>query len=232
MSQADLDRVRADLAILKEACVEPALPSEDIGIGLVLGLFGLAIAISAGSAPRHWIVLGSAGSLAVASAVYIPWKMRIVRSDAPRRRMEIQETRIWTVVCITIVAYMVFQRFALTPVRAYGDACFFAVGLGVVANGADSSTRRYHLAVGIPAMIAALLLALHTQPRETFFRHRGLPGCGGVRQFGGTGVSHAAGTGRSWGPLISTVSTRPSTDRSASACSRRCNRRDARTSPP
>jgi disulfide bond formation protein DsbB len=74
--------------------------------------------------------------------------------------MEVQEIRIWTIVIFGLVAYLLLHRFGLPPVRGCSNACFFAVGLGCLANGLVHPTRRAYIAQGIPAMVAAVLLSL------------------------------------------------------------------------
>jgi hypothetical protein len=160
MSDAELDRVRADLAIMKSACVEPAIPAEEFRVGLIIGCFGVMIAVAPWVVPINWVRWGAAVVVLIGAAIYIPWKRRIIKNDAPRRRMEVQEIRIWTIVCIGLVAYLLLHRFGLPPVRGYSNACFFAVGLGLVANGLIHPTRRPSIVAGIPVMIAGVLLSL------------------------------------------------------------------------
>lgn len=158
MSEADLNRVRADLAILKQACAEPAIPSEEIGVGLVLALFGSLLAPAAWVAPPVWVRTGAAVGITVLLALYIPWKRRILQRDARRRGLEAKEILIWTVVVIGLIGYIVTSALAFPRGRGYVDACFFAAGLGCLANGLVHSTRRHAIAVGICVMIAALVL--------------------------------------------------------------------------
>jgi len=160
MSDADLDRVRADLAILKGVYAEPAIPAEEVRVGLLLACFGVAMAAAAWVVPTNWVAWGSAACFTIGTALYIPWKRRIIKNDAPHRRMEVQEIRIWTIVIFGLVAYLLLHRFGLPPVRGYSNACFFAVGLGCLANGLVHPTRRAYIAQGIPAMVAAVLLSL------------------------------------------------------------------------
>jgi hypothetical protein len=170
MSNENLDRVDADLAMMKQMCVEPAIPSEDIGLGLVLaGLFTVLV-IAAWFLPVLWVKLALTMSLALVAAVYIPRKWRTLESDAPRRRLEIKELIIWGVAAIGLAGYFLFRRFAF-PANANhaeeiwrqdaGTVLFF-VGLAVVANGLVHPTRRSAIVPGVIAMIGGLLCQLTT----------------------------------------------------------------------
>jgi len=158
MSQADLNRVRADLAVLKQACTEPAIPSEEIGVGLVLALFGSLLAAAAWVAPPVWVRIGGHVGITALLTIYIPWKRRILQRDARRRDLEAKEILIWTVVVIGLIGYIVTSALAFPRGRGYADACFFAAGLGCLANGLVHPSRRHAIAIGICVMITALVL--------------------------------------------------------------------------
>jgi hypothetical protein len=162
MSEADFDRVRADLAIIKQACTEPAIPSEEIGAGLVVAVLGTILAIAPWVVPPLWVKVGGLVCVTVCLAIYVPWKRRIMKRDAPRRALEAKEILIWTVASIGLVAYMIVSALAFPRSRGYADACFFAVGLGCLANGLVHPTRRHAIAIGLCVMIGAVLLPFAT----------------------------------------------------------------------
>jgi len=72
MSDAELDRVRADLAIMKSACVEPAIPAEEFRVGLIIGCFGVMIAVAPWVVPINWVRWGAAVVVLIGAAIYIP----------------------------------------------------------------------------------------------------------------------------------------------------------------
>ena len=83
MVDRELDRVRADLAIMKDVCAEPAIPQEEIAISLILAVFGAALAAASWLVPVFWTRLGGARFGVARTAAYLRWKLTIIGCHGP-----------------------------------------------------------------------------------------------------------------------------------------------------
>lgn len=160
MRSGDLERVQADLDVVKRSCVEPAVPREDVGSLVALAGLGVTLAIAPWVVPMGWVKLGALIYVAVWCAVYMPRKLRLL--TRPERALEAKEYWVWGAAGVFLVAYVLYSRLAIprwAPVEAQSwqrDAgtVFFFLGTALLAGALVHPTRRPMLAIGA-AMIAA-----------------------------------------------------------------------------
>lgn len=170
MSQGDVERVRADLAVMQGVCTEPSLPREDVVVGLVVAAFGLAIAGTAFFVPTWSIKLLFAVFGVVGLGVYVPWKRRLLVQKGATRLLERRELAISMIVMLPLVAFFLFHRFVIPGPNGYGldqwrydaAAAMFFVGVGVLANALVHPSRRPYLAWAAALAIGGLLYPLTT----------------------------------------------------------------------
>ena len=175
MSRDDLDRVRADLGTMKALCLQPAIPREDILASFVVAIAFAALAVAVWFIPMFWIKLCVVSAAAIGAAAYVPWKRRILRSDAPRRHMEIKELAIWGVAAVGGIAYVLFHRFVMPGGSGYAEDLWqsdvatiqFFLGLGGLVSGLAHRARRTSILPGIILITSGLLLQLATSIAAT-----------------------------------------------------------------
>ena len=82
MHDDDLERVRADLAVVKGFCVEPAVPREEVGWYLATAAAGVALAVTPWLMPIAWVKLGTtltAAMWAKPTVRRIVYMLRVIR---------------------------------------------------------------------------------------------------------------------------------------------------------
>jgi hypothetical protein len=174
MSDHELDRVQADLAIMKNVCSEPAIPREEIGVSLILAAFGAALAVASWLVPVFWTRLGVALFGIIGTAVYLRWKLRIIKRDGPRRRMDAKELVAWTILGVGVAAYVLFRRFVsepgeFTPERARQELgamlCF--IGVAFLAVSTIHRTRRFYIPSALAFIIGGIAFPFASNTAET-----------------------------------------------------------------
>jgi hypothetical protein len=174
MSDQDLDRVRADLAIMKNVCSEPAIPREEIGVSLIIAAFGAVLAVASWLVPVFWTRLAVALFGIVGTAIYLRWKLRIIKRDGPRRRMDAKELAAWTILGVGVAVYLLFRRFVFEPgeftaERARQDAgamlCF--IGVAFLAVSTIHRTRRFYIPSAVAFIIGGIGFPFASNTAET-----------------------------------------------------------------
>jgi hypothetical protein len=176
MSSDELERVRADLAVMKGVCSEPALPREEIAVSLIVGVCGLLLAAGAWLVPLVWLqwttlVIGVGGL-----AIYVPWKWRIIRREGSSRRWDVKEFVAWGIAVLGVNGFLLLRPFVFHPEGGYtpalgredGAAAFFFIGLGILAGGMLHATRRPMIATGLVFMAGGIVYPFATTAAEGF----------------------------------------------------------------
>lgn len=166
MHDDDLQRVRADLAVVKGLCAEPAVPREDVGWYLAMAVLGVVLVIAPWLVPLAWIKAGVLLFFAVWAVVFVPRKYRLLKQRQPERAMETKEYLVWSVAAVALVAFVLYSRFILRTDAAYAGellrremgAVFVFLGVGLAAGGLVHRTRRPQLALGASMGAAGLLI--------------------------------------------------------------------------
>ena len=168
MAQSDLERVEADLAAMKAVCVEPAIPTEEIVPNLVIAACGAALLVAGLVLPTSWLGWIVPISALLGAAVYIPWKRRVLRQDAPRRRLEIKENWLQFVGAVLTVGYVVWFRLAASgtqeSMRSMTAGIFFLLGATITAYIAVEPRRRNYLGTGIALAVAGMIFPFAKEP--------------------------------------------------------------------
>ena len=162
MGEYDLERVSDELAIIKGALAQPVVPREEIGVSLVVAAACLALAAAVWLVSDFWLKLGVVAVGAAGIVAYFPWKLRILRRELPRRRIEAREFLAWGIAMAGMVAYLIVQRFGIgdyTPEawRRNLGAMIFFVGLGLAASGVLQPSRRYMMVAAAPLVVGGIL---------------------------------------------------------------------------
>jgi hypothetical protein len=174
MSDYELDRVRADLAIMKDVCSEPAVPREEIAVSLIVACSGAALAAASWLFPVFWTRLGVAMFGIVGTAIYLRWKLRIIKRDGPRRRWDAKELVAWTILGVGLATYLLFKRFLFSPgefteqearQNIGGMICF--IGVAFLAASTMHRTRRYYVPAAMAFMIGGVLFPFASNTAES-----------------------------------------------------------------
>ena len=178
MQDDDLERVRADLAVVKGYCVEPAVPREEVGWYLATAAVGVALAVTPWLMPIAWVKLGMTLAAAICLAVYLPRKMRLLKlkQPLPERAMEVKEFWVWGVAGVALVSYVLYCRFMVPGGAAFdkqlllrdAGAMFIFLGIGFVGNAMVHRTRRPLLAIAVCLMAAGVLIPFTTSVAAMF----------------------------------------------------------------
>lgn len=179
MRDDDLERVRADLAVVKGFCVEPAVPREEVGSYLAAAAVGVALAVTPWLMPIAWVKLGMTLATAICVAVYLPRKMRLLKwkQPLPERAMEVKEFWIWGVAGVALVSYVIYCRFMVPGGAAFdrqlfvqrdAAALFIFLGIGFVGNAMVHRTRRPLLVIAVCLMAAGVLIPFTTSVAAMF----------------------------------------------------------------
>ncbi len=165
----DLERVAADLIVMKNACATQAVPHEEIGVSLVAAGALAALAVADALLPTFWLKAGVVTVAAVGTAIYAPWKWRILRADRLRRRFEAREIAAWMVALAGLLVWFLCRRLFWSGDESIrlqdSGTLFFWIGLGFVISSVVRPARWHSLAARAILMTAGALVALAATPR-------------------------------------------------------------------
>jgi len=168
MSETGLNRVRDDLATIKQAAgLELPFGKEDVRLGLwsaIIGVFVTACAVFSPWEYRRMIFVPI--GLAVLLTVWTSIKMRQQRTKQPGRWREQRTIGIAVLVFLPLaIGYKYWERASGRPGEMVGAASVVFFGVGVLVAAVIEKKRLYYAGGAIPLMAVGISIPLCT-PRQ------------------------------------------------------------------